>query len=157
MSHLVLPDWFILIIYHKEQTFNLRNISLCAYCISVMLRFSQIQSFSSTPCSQAALKLLYAAFDNIRLQTCHFEYRDHMERLQTGTSIFYRAKGKVFRFGVTNKSQAQLHTDDTRSQKRGLYLTRKEWNSVSTGSSKGTDFILFSVTLETLARNADRK
>jgi len=30
-------------------------------------------------------------------------------------------------------------------------------NAVSTGSSKDTDFVLFSITLETLARKADRK
>jgi hypothetical protein len=36
-----------------------------------------------------SLETVIAAFDNTRLPTCHFGYRDHMERLQTRTSTFY--------------------------------------------------------------------
>jgi hypothetical protein len=36
-----------------------------------------------------SLETVIAAFDNTRLPTCHFEYRDHMERLQRRTSTFY--------------------------------------------------------------------
>ena len=41
------------------------------------------------PLFSDSLETVIAAFDNTRLPTCHFGYRDHMERLQTRISTFY--------------------------------------------------------------------
>jgi hypothetical protein len=55
---------------------------------------------------------------------------------------------------IWDKLRSALTTLVLRS--KGFIWHEKKLNAVSTGSSEDTDFALFSITLETLARNADR-
>lgn len=109
----------------------------------------------------ASLETVIAAFDNTRLPTCHFGYRDHMERLQTRTSTFYSlcVEQRVRCFALALQIRVKLSSALTILvlRSKDFIWHEKKLNTVSTGSSKDTDFVLFSITLETLAGNADRK
>jgi hypothetical protein len=108
-----------------------------------------------------SLETVIAAFDNTRLPTCHFGYRDHIERLQTWTSTFYSLcdEKRVRCFPLALRIWAKLRSALTILVLRsnGFIWHEKKLNAVSTGSSKDTDFVLFSITLETLAHKLDRK